>query len=187
MNIGIYIKLSETDKCGNIIKEGKEFKANSLVQGFASILSALMSATSNAIPDISNTSRTVAANAACFLATSAIGNTNLGIVAGTGTNAVAVTDYALQTLIAHGTSAGQLEYGAQSIGTFTVSGSDAYTSHTRTLINNSGGAITIKEIGFYARGNATTTHYFCIDRTLQEYEVASGAGVLIEYKWKVTV
>lgn len=189
MNIGLYITMSETDGSGNIIKRGSEFKANSLVQGFSAILNALMTATSVTVPDTSNVSRAVSANASCFQATGATaGNTALGIVAGTGTNAVAVTDYALQTLIAQGTGSGQLEYSAQSFGTWTQSGGDAYSSHTRTLLNNSGGDITINELGYVVRGNSTTTHYFLIDRTLPTpYTVTNGSGVVIEYKWKVTV
>lgn len=189
MNVGIYITMSETDMYGNIIEQGKEFKANSLVQGFSAILNMLMSGVAPTIPDISNTPRMLTATGACFQASGAtVGVTDLGIVAGTGNTAVAVTDYSLQTLIAHGNGSGQMEYTAQNFGAWTQSGGDAYSSHTRTLLNNSGGNITINELGYITRGNSTNTEYFLIDRTLPTpYEVANGAGVLIEYKWKVTV
>lgn len=72
-----------------------------------------------------------------------------GIVVGTGTNAVAPTDVALQTRIAHGTGAGQLEYLSSdgklaTIDTGTDTGSFILT---RLFRNSSGNTITINEVG----------------------------------------
>jgi hypothetical protein len=77
-------------------------------------------------------------------------NTDISsIVVGTGNTAPTITDYALQTKIAHGSTAGKLQYSAV---TFGAPASDATTSQftvTRNFANASGGSITVNEIGLY--------------------------------------
>jgi hypothetical protein len=109
-----------------------------------------------------------------------------GIVVGTGTNPVAVSDYNLQTPIAHGTGAGQLSYGSVSVlDGYTVSGSNAYFTLTRTLGNDSGASITINEVGYIF---SSTPGAFLFDRTLPTpYTVENGLGVRVDYKWQITV
>lgn len=75
-----------------------------------------------------------------------------GIVVGTGTGAESFEDYVLGTLIASGNGAGELAYGEQEAhdvsyvsGTKTLS-----TDLVRYFNNNSGGSITVNEIGLIA-------------------------------------
>ena len=83
------------------------------------------------------------------MTTGALATTN-GIVVGTSDTAFSVEQYALGALIAHGTGAGQFAY--------QVSGfvSKAYASKvwtatsSRIMNNNSGGDITVKEVGLYS-------------------------------------
>jgi len=192
MKIQIYTKFTGIDKNGNIIAERKWEEANSLVQAFPAILYTMMSQspTPTSVPDTSNVNRGIATNTANFKITlGTAGVTNVGIVAGTGTNAVAITDYALQTLIAHGTGSGELQYSTYNFPTgWTVGGGNAYFTTDRTLTNSSGGNITINEVGFVTNGGSISTYYFLIDRTLPTpYTVNNGTGVIITYKWQVSV
>ena len=193
MNIQVFIKFDVTDLQGNIIEHGKFRKANSLVQAFAAWLAVMTSGTSitSAVPDTSNTNRNINSSFAHWNAgtgtDAGIGVTTHGILAGTGTNAVAITDYALQTLIAEGTGAGQLSYAAMVTSEgWTVSGSNSWSTRTRTLTNSSGGDITIREVG-YVTNFASTTGRFLMDRTLVNHTVTNGTGVIISYKWQVSV
>ena len=113
------------------------------------------------------------------------GSTAKGIVVGTGDGAESFEDYALGTLIATGNGAGQLAYSAGENGTA------AYTAGTKTwtqtsfrvLNNNSGDAITVKEIGWYKNVlvNNSQVVLMC-DRSL----LASPVEVPNAYKLTVT-
>jgi len=79
---------------------------------------------------------------------------SFGIVVGTGDTAFSVEQYALASLIAHGNAASQFAY--QPMATPSVAynaGTKVWkASHTRIFNNNSGGSITVKEVGLYALG-----------------------------------
>ena len=76
-------------------------------------------------------------------------STQSGIVVGTGTNAVTVTDFALQTPIADGTDSGQLEYLSCGMTNYRISGNTGSFDIERLFRNSSGGSITINEIALY--------------------------------------
>jgi len=88
----------------------------------------------------------------------AAGDNSYGIQVGTGNNPESFENYCLQTLVSHGNGAGQLSYSA---GEVPVESYDApsktYTvQHMRFLNNNSGGDITIAEVGLVSRGSGGT-------------------------------
>src|SRR3989304_2177165 len=115
------------------------------------------------------------------------GNTNYGIVAGTGTDAVTMTDYALQTLIAHGTASGQLSYGAVTFTGPTTSGKTRYFEFQRALTNSSGGTITVNEIGVYVYPTSTAYYYMYLRDVLGSGVVVNNGQVLtIKYRVSVT-
>jgi len=76
---------------------------------------------------------------------------SMGILVGTGTTGFTSTDTALATKIAHGTGAGQLEYGVCPDTSTTTEpatvGDKTSMKIARNFINNSGASITIKEVG----------------------------------------
>ena len=95
---------------------------------------------------------------------------NNGIVVGTGSTAVAPTDFKLATQVVDGTTAGTLEH-------LTCAGTNLTTSATagsfdveRLFRNSSGGSITINEIGIYCLqatdSSANQVNHFCILRDL---------------------
>lgn len=187
MNLKLMINIKDIDKDGNVFDEN-EFEANSLVKGFIGILAYQSMLGSTNVLDTSGVSRIPGSTFGVFAQNAAAGNALFGIVVGSDNTAVDIDDYALGTLIAHGTGAGQLEYSAMSIPTdFTVSGSDAYFEVRRTVTNNSGGDVTINEIGLYVKTNASTIYYFCIDRTLSTTTVTNTNGKVITYKFQVTI
>lgn len=185
MNLKLMINIKDIDKNGKVIRE-KEFEANSLVKGFIALLCAQTNMASPSVQTTDSNSSTFNDDARNFRFESAAGSIAPGIVVGTGTNAVDIDDYKLQTIVAHGVGAGQLQYAIMELATgYTVSGSDAYFEIRRAVNNNSGGDITINEIGLYSLGY--DGYVVCIDRTLSTTTVTNGNGKVITYKFQVTV
>jgi hypothetical protein len=79
----------------------------------------------------------------------AAGNTR-GIRLGTGSTPPTPNDYKLQTLIAHGNSAGQLAHGAQLFTNPWVATPNIYGAIHRIFTNNTASPITVTEVGTYA-------------------------------------
>jgi len=76
--------------------------------------------------------------------------TTYGIVVGTSDTAFNVEQYALGALIAHGTGAGQLTYQASGFNSKAYALKVWTATSKRIFNNNSGGDITVKEIGLYS-------------------------------------
>lgn len=94
-----------------------------------------------------------------------IGDTTTHIVVGSSTAAFNFEDYALGTKINHGTTAGTLLY--QTGGNFTEGSYDTPSKTWSGLVyrdfnNNSGGDVTVNEIGFVGRCSTFTTHNYLL-------------------------
>ena len=118
-----------------------------------------------------------------------IGSVTYGIVAGTGTGAESFEDYALDTIIANGTGAGQLSYAAQE------TTSSTYTAGTKTwasvmvryLNNNSGGAIVVGETGCYVRVDYSSTFaYMMLARDLIDPTVSVADTAQLKVTYTIT-
>lgn len=77
-----------------------------------------------------------------------------GIQVGSGTNAESFEDYMLQTLIAEGTGAGQLNYVLSEVPTKGYAALTQTITHIRYMNNNSGGDVSINEVGLILYGFA---------------------------------
>jgi hypothetical protein len=115
------------------------------------------------------------------------GSTTEGIVVGTGTGAVSLTDYALGTLIAHGTGAGQLDYGGIVTSTPVTVGTTRLFKASRSIWNYSGSSISITEMGLYCCFAGATYYNACIDRSLVSVTLPDGEGRVFEYEFSITV
>lgn len=112
----------------------------------------------------------------------------IGIVVGTGTNAVIPTDVALQTKVAHGKAGGELWHYGTRCDEIGVSGADASFKIARIFENKSGGSITINELGIYAYTyDRYTANCILRDKLAAGVAVADGEILKIEYTVKVTV
>lgn len=170
-------------------EDGKEIlrkPANSWVIASLDLLYLhLAEAGSVTLNDINTVSR-APSNKYDFLKTSLglAGVTTDGIVVGTGTNAVSLTDNKLQTPIAHGSGVGALNYGAMNYTLpYTLSGKRVY-NHNRAFTNASGADITVQEVGLYCAG---TSWKFCYERSLLNFTVTSGGTKTVSYNVSVTV
>ena len=183
MKIRAFINWKNYDKEGKLISE-HEHEANSFVKQFLQFLiNRFLDAVTISITDTGNINRSASALAGVVDAAS--GADILGIVVGTGINAVTISDYTLQTKIANGAGAGQLSYGACTVdANVTIDGSTAYVQIYRTFTNSSGGAITIKEIGIIG---SYSSYKFLLERSLSENTIANAASATLTYKISITV
>ena len=117
----------------------------------------------------------------------AAGNTNYGILVGTGTTAWSFEDYALATKIAHGTGSGQLSYAGQVAPSLSWnSGTRVYSIQIqRQFSNNSAGSITINEVGFF-QNVAAAYIMMCRDVLAVGKTLAPGANTTASYVFTLT-
>jgi len=104
-----------------------------------------------------------------------------GIILGTGTNPVTISDYKLQTPITHGTGSGQLQYAAMVFDAFEVVDSTARFRSKRQFTNGSGATITIAEAGIYHFDNVP--YAFCSVRDVLSAPVDILNGQIIEVRY----
>ena len=70
-----------------------------------------------------------------------------GIQVGSGTSAPSASSPYLESLITSGTGSGQLSYGSDSVTSPSISSNPATLKISKTFTNNSGGSVTVGEIG----------------------------------------
>lgn len=174
MKVNLYYQLSVSDAKGKVIRKGRRRIARSWVKAYIDFVRIQIGATSGPMVDISNAAQTVGPVITNLNANGGAGDLTKGPVVGTGSTVVAISDYKLDVLVAHGSGAGQLEYMATPIvGATTVSAPDAYFTIQRVMVNNSGGDITLQEVGLYAHGDSPIVT-FCVARDL-----VGGGGQLV--------
>ena len=120
-------------------------------------------------------------------------STELGIVIGTGTTAVAPTDFGLATLVADGITSGTMEYFPSSGSGLTISAPTGSFTLERLFRNSSGATITINEVGVFAGMYASTAgiqgmHGFCVIRDIVSpgFSVLNGEYARVIYTISVT-
>jgi hypothetical protein len=141
------------------------------------------------IKQTDGTLRSVRCDTSGWLANAPANNTNFGVLVGTGTTAPAIDDYAMETLIAHGTGPGQMQYSAVTFGAPTEDGSTSHFTVTRDFANNSGGSITVREIGLAVKltDMATASRYFLILHDAVNIAVPDGETLTVNYRIQATV
>lgn len=179
-----------------IVKEEHSQKSESFTQQFLQLLfvkmSGILGATGISVKDITNTNRAcvdayfATGQGALWCAAAAALVTN-GIIIGTGVTGVDITDYKIETLIAHAT----MNYSIQG---FAVPAADATTSQmtlTRNFSNVSGGDVTVNEIALYCACfySPATSQNFCIirDNIAGGITVPNGQTLTVNYRPQAVV
>jgi len=111
------------------------------------------------------------------------GDASYGIQVGTGTAANSTSTYALASQIANGTGSGQLSYGSNS---YSWSAGTTSTIVIRSFINNSGGSITVSEVGLVWESNG---YDFIMIRDVlsSSVTIANGVSFVAQYNISITV
>jgi hypothetical protein len=142
-----------TDSNGTVIKEWTE-PAHSFTENFALFIYALWANTSAVLTDVAGYQLSVnGASGGTMAITAPSGNTSYGIVIGSGATAGSTPSPFRNNLVAEipqGTSSGQIQYGAVSVSTVSVSGQTSSFTISRSFTNVSGATINVTEIGIIA-------------------------------------
>lgn len=202
MQIKLYQRIVVTDTAtGKVIRRTRLLRCHSFVVGFLKLLQlaiqhdyGVVTTFTLSITDTGGVARTFQNNgsgAQSFLALNPPDSGwTFGLMVGTGTTAPTNADTALQTVIAHGTGAGQLHYGASTWTTAGVVGSNVDLVFSRAFYNGSGGSITVNEIGGYfgqvdSTGNARNILGF--RDVVTPVAVADKQTLTVQYTLRTTV
>jgi flagellar hook-associated protein FlgK len=163
--LGAMLDFTVTDKDGKIISQVTK-KAESFVQQFLQLLYTAMqpiyASGSNPVnvKNTANVTKTPIRSIELFDTLAASGDTTYGIIVGTDSTAVTISDYAINTPIAHGTGSGQLQYGGVTFGAPSANTTISQMTITRNFANNSGNLVTVNEIALYCRAYDPNTGVF---------------------------
>jgi len=175
------IRAELRDRHGKLIRRLPWKPANSLLKQFIQCLAIQASQVNQTIKLVSGADQSVGASPDAFRVDGAAADTIKGIVIGTGTNPVTMTDYKLQTQvttnITHGTT------------TFAVENPDANTwrlTIARIFTNNTGGTLNIREVGLYNKV-VVVAAAICLDRSLYSVNVANSVAITLTYRITATL
>jgi hypothetical protein len=194
------LKLRVTNaKNGCVISEREE-KAHSFVRNFIQMLFyGSTNVGNNAYKDKTGTMRQAAyiqsngdAGLACV---GGAGNSSIGILIGTSNTAFDISQYNMQALIGHGTGTGQMTYVAMpSPGAPVFANPDISLVISRDFTNNSGAAITVREIGlmgyptyYYASFTMYAAYVLYARDVVADTVVAPGQVLNVQYIFKTVV
>lgn len=193
MSFRAYIETVVRDGSGKVISRHKK-RSRSFVRGFNHMLNAQArqeSSPSPAIqtPDTGGTTRSLRNCSDPFIADSGVGVVTFGIRVGTGSTAVDIEDYALETPIAEGAGAGQLNHQATTCTYVGVVGSECSFTCQRQVNNNSGGDITIHEAGIYNKFRMVglSQIYIMSCRDLVDELVPNTGNITVTYTIKIAL
>jgi hypothetical protein len=178
------------------LKERKSGE-NSLVAGFAFFVYIFLNTTpADTEHDITNTLRVgyqlyplaAVANGLLVGNNYTAGNTTtFGIVVGTNNTAVTADDYKLNTIVAAGVAASQLYHYSCTCNDVVTDATTANMRIDRVFANNSGGTITIKELGIYGYNGAPYTFCLCRDIIADPgTDIDNGEYMQVQYTITVT-
>ena len=124
------------------------------------------------------------------------GDASLGIVIGTDNTPVAIDDYAMGAQIAEGYGAGQMHHLITNFTAPAVSAPNCEYGLSRSIVNNSGGLITVRESGIYHQhsyryGPVGYQFYFYSSCGVRDVfatpqDVPDGGSITINYTLRVT-
>lgn len=170
------------DKFGKIIKIIDPKPCKSYIQNMIDVLNVQMSQTTRTIKDTGGANQSLTIGGTIRFDGPA-GASYFGIVVGR-TAGVTLADYAMNLRVDNGVGANQLQYGGNSLtGPVTVGSTRQFTI-ARTFTNNSGGDVTINEVGLI---DYTGSFYFLVEHSNSTNTINNGASGTATYTMGMTV
>ncbi|GAH41518.1 unnamed protein product, partial [marine sediment metagenome] len=138
------------------------------------------------ITDTGGISRSISPDLDNFIMNADAGVTTYGSRVGTGTTAVAIDDYALDTPIAEGTGVDEMNHLVCTVATSAVAAPSCSFEVSRSIVNNSPAEITVREAGIYMKMG---TYYCCATRDvfITPRAVPIGGTITVDWTLQVTV
>lgn len=184
MKCELWYSVVVRDRHGKIVSRERR-KAKSFLKQWNQLVYTHMAQAALDIVDTGGTPRSISAHANNFKMNAAAGTTTYGTRVGTGNTAVVIDDYALETPIAEGVGAGQMEHLVCTVSTSVVSAPNCSHIVSRSVVNNSGLEITVREAGIYM---ATATNFLCATRDVfgAPQAVPDGGSIVVNWTLRVT-
>ena len=175
----LYYEVIVTNRYGKVIfRENRE--SRSWLVAYNQLVYGGMSGSGQSVKCTDGVNRTQSNTYDLLLVARSAGYDDRGCVVGSGTNAVNINDYKLDTQIYHGIGPGQLEhYECTIIYPPSVVGSQCSFQVKRIFHNASWGPVTVREIGVY--GSISNYYNACIIRDVL------GSGAPIPHGGAITV
>lgn len=191
MGLGGEIEIQVHDKDGNLVRTFKQ-PMHTFVDNAAACLMTAFTMACDAVAgfsvtNVSGVSKSVAYQdqdgAGDYCVVAGAGDANFGVMVGTSSTAWAWSQYFLQGYITHGTSTGELSYGATTRSYTADSGAPAKCTIQRSFDNNSGADITVREIGWFMKALvAAASEYWMIARdVITSTTVPNGGRLTVTY------
>lgn len=163
---------------GTLVRKIPFRRGHSLLKQFVQLLFCKFSQTATTVKDVTGVEHSRAPEVATFAA-NATTQTTLGVLIGSGTTPVTMTDFKIETQLTT-----DITY--ESV-TFAVENPDTATwrlAINRGFTNNTGAPVAVKEAALYVY-QSVYPYIVCIDRTL--YAVTFGAGETLTLTYRLTV
>lgn len=189
--LGTYIEVGAWDKAGHIYYQKRERSRSPVKQLLQLILCQMKQSDQTGVKDYLGASYTIDfdATGSHFGCLGGANDDTKGILIGTGSTAVDILDYTIETLIADGSGAGEMLYQLQVYDSdVTVSDPDCTFETYRNYNNNSGDTVTVKETAIQAIVPTTVTNkYFLLIRDVPtQVAIPDGGGCYVKYTLQIT-
>ena len=191
-NLELFYSISVKSPSGIVLSHAGACPAHSFCKSFSQLLFNVGFGAAFGVPaavtDTGGSSVTLASDMG-YAVNAAITVTTYGIQVGTGTGTESINDTAIGTLIAHGTGAGQLQYGAVTFGAPSTTATTTTFRITRVFTNGSAGAITVQEITLVGRqtGGAPAASFLLVRDLTGAVSVGVGAQLTVNYNLTTTI
>ncbi|MBA7678546.1 hypothetical protein ES703_86823 [subsurface metagenome] len=175
------------DRQGKVVSRERR-KSKSFLKQWNQLVYVGMAGTTLNITDTGGTPRAVFQRVQAFAMNAPATNTNYGIRVGTGNTPVDISDFQLETPIDEGVGGGQMEHLVCTVDLAVVAAPSCSFGVHRTIANNSGVVITVREAVIYMKLN-DTPYYGCGVRDVLDtpQAVPNGGAITIDWTIQVTV
>ncbi|MBA7531057.1 hypothetical protein ES705_23268 [subsurface metagenome] len=186
-SIGLFYQITVKDKQGKIVSKTRLRRSKSFCLAFLQALQVQYNIAANVV-----IKDTLAANETCVADEdmldihAASGVDTLGLLVGTGTTPATNIDYVMETKIAHGGAATQLNYGELQEIAAAVVGANVDYQLFRAFTNTSGGTIQVTETGIYC-WIKIGKYSLIIHDVFTAVAVANGETITVTYTFRTTV
>lgn len=184
--INIFYQLTVRDKQGKIVSKTPISRSKSFVVGFLKILQSQLTGLATTVKATDASSQACAATSSNLAMFSPASTTTWGILLGIGSTPPDNLDYVMETLIADGNGAGQLEYAAHGAIDAQEVGANVDLQLSRTMQNLSGGGINVTEAGIVTYFGASKFGMIIHD-IFAVVAVANGETITVTYTIRTTV
>lgn len=180
-------KVIVKDKHGKVVAK-QQGVAHSFIRQHTDLKFAMLRyPTANNVKDTGGVNRSIVGGYSTLNCNAPADETDYGIRVGTGNTAVTIEDYQLETPIAQGVGAGQMDYLVNVINLPVVGALDSKFEVKRTVYNGSGASIIVKEIGIYVQ--LDNNYEGCVARDVlgADVTVSDGGSITVFYYIRVAV